>query len=174
MQGNVTSSFFLSLLNFDYLHPKIIHRPRSCVLDSHILFPLRWIGFDIWVLGGTETFGLWQFDRMMLEGVSAHPYPALNFSSACKCFLFVVHARCMPVCLLSCFSRVRLFATPWTVAHQTPLSMGFPRQVYWVAFGCRLLTTGLLGKSRHLTFWSKRPSSEMKSNRRDCIVLWRN
>ena len=28
-------------------------------------------------------------------------------------------------------SHVRLFATPWTVAHQTPLSMGFPRQEYW-------------------------------------------
>ena len=23
------------------------------------------------------------------------------------------------------------FATPWTVAHRTPLSMGFPRQEYW-------------------------------------------
>ena len=23
------------------------------------------------------------------------------------------------------------FATPWTVAHQAPLSMGFPSQVYW-------------------------------------------
>ena len=28
-------------------------------------------------------------------------------------------------------SRVRLFATPWTVAYQTPLSMGFSRQEYW-------------------------------------------
>ena len=28
-------------------------------------------------------------------------------------------------------SRVRLFATLWTVAHQTPLSMGFSRQEYW-------------------------------------------
>ena len=27
-------------------------------------------------------------------------------------------------------SHVRLFATPWTVAHQDPLSMGFPRQGY--------------------------------------------
>ena len=32
--------------------------------------------------------------------------------------------------MLSCFSRVRLFATPWTVAHQAPLSMGFFRQEY--------------------------------------------
>ena len=28
-------------------------------------------------------------------------------------------------------SRVRLSATPWTVAHQAPLSMGFSRQEYW-------------------------------------------
>ena len=30
--------------------------------------------------------------------------------------------------LLSCLSRVRLCATPWTAAHQAPLSMGFFRQ----------------------------------------------
>ena len=28
-------------------------------------------------------------------------------------------------------SRIRLFATPWTVARQSPLSLGFPRQGYW-------------------------------------------
>ena len=28
-------------------------------------------------------------------------------------------------------SRVRLFETPWTAAHQAPLSMGFSRQEYW-------------------------------------------
>ena len=28
-------------------------------------------------------------------------------------------------------SRVQLFATPRTVAHQAPLSVGFPRQEYW-------------------------------------------
>ena len=28
-------------------------------------------------------------------------------------------------------SRIRLFATPWTVAGQAPLSMGFSRQEYW-------------------------------------------
>ena len=29
------------------------------------------------------------------------------------------------------FSRVQLFATPWTVVHQAPLSMEFSRQDYW-------------------------------------------
>ena len=28
-------------------------------------------------------------------------------------------------------SRVRLFATPWTAAHQAPPSIGFFRQEYW-------------------------------------------
>ena len=28
-------------------------------------------------------------------------------------------------------SRVRLFSTPWTVAHQAPPPMGFSRQEYW-------------------------------------------
>ena len=29
-------------------------------------------------------------------------------------------------------SRVRLFVTPWTVAYQAPLSMGFSMQEYWI------------------------------------------
>ena len=33
--------------------------------------------------------------------------------------------------LLSHFSRVQLFVTPWTVARQAPLSMGFSRQEHW-------------------------------------------
>ena len=33
--------------------------------------------------------------------------------------------------LLSRFSCVWLCATPWTAAHQAPLSLGFSRQQYW-------------------------------------------
>src|SRR5574337_123934 len=33
--------------------------------------------------------------------------------------------------MLSRFSRVRLCVTPWTGAHQAPLSKGFSRQEYW-------------------------------------------
>ena len=31
----------------------------------------------------------------------------------------------------SSFSHFQLFATPWTVAHQAALSVGFSRQEYW-------------------------------------------
>ena len=33
--------------------------------------------------------------------------------------------------MLQLLSRVRLFVTPWTVAHKAPPSMGFSRQEYW-------------------------------------------
>ena len=38
----------------------------------------------------------------------------------------------MCVCAHMCaLTHVQLFVTPWTVANQAPLSMGFPRQEYW-------------------------------------------
>ena len=36
-------------------------------------------------------------------------------------------------CSVQLLRRVRLFATPWTVAYQVPPSMGFSRQEYWSA-----------------------------------------
>ena len=39
----------------------------------------------------------------------------------------------VPLCALS---RVQLSMTPWTVAHQAPLSMGFPRREYWSGLSC--------------------------------------
>ena len=38
--------------------------------------------------------------------------------------------------VFSNFSYIQLFATPWTVAHQAPLSMGFSRQEYWSEYPC--------------------------------------
>ena len=38
------------------------------------------------------------------------------------------------MCACSVASRVQLFATLWTIAHQAPLSMGFSRQEYWSGF----------------------------------------
>ena len=49
-----------------------------------------------------------------------------------KTFLF-----CIGVCmLLSHFSRVRLFATLWTVALHVLLSLGFFRQEHWSGLPC--------------------------------------
>ena len=44
-------------------------------------------------------------------------------------FMWLQSVRCVRASCL--FSRVRLFAAPWTAAHQAPPSMGFSRQEYW-------------------------------------------
>ena len=61
-------------------------------------------------------------------------YTTMKFIGRIECLYqriclpqFLVHV-CMYAKLLS---RVRLFATAWTVVHQAPLSMGFSRQQYW-------------------------------------------
>ena len=43
---------------------------------------------------------------------------------------------CYTAYTLSCFSRVWLFVTLWTVAWQAPLFMEFSRQEYWSGFLC--------------------------------------
>ena len=49
---------------------------------------------------------------------------------------------CHLACMLSRFSRVQLFVTPWTVAHEAPLPMGFSRQEYWGS-GLHVLLQGI-------------------------------
>ena len=46
--------------------------------------------------------------------------------------LFNLHAEWKKVKVkVKLLSHARLFATPWTVAHQAPLSIGFSRQEFW-------------------------------------------
>ena len=54
---------------------------------------------------------------------------SINFYIMCQyiCSVYVIiFLKGAPV-----LNRVQLSATPWTVAHQDPLSMGFPRPEYW-------------------------------------------
>ena len=54
-----------------------------------------------------------------------HWYLFCSLHSAVN-FIYLVCA-----CMLSHFSHVQLFETLWPIAHQTLLSVGFPRQYYW-------------------------------------------
>ena len=38
------------------------------------------------------------------------------------------------VVVVELLNHVKVFVTPWTAAHQAPLSMRFPRQEYWSVF----------------------------------------
>ena len=57
-------------------------------------------------------------------GTGPRRHTSINRSDTWALWRWVCHARmCAPPC-----SRVWLFETPWTVAHQDPLSMEFSRQ----------------------------------------------
>ena len=55
----------------------------------------------------------------------------MNYNQAIKYETFPFSTTWMCLLLLSCFSRVRLCATPETASHQDPPSLGFSRQEHW-------------------------------------------
>ena len=96
-----------------------------------------------------QTFGLWP-SRLL----SPWDSPGKNIRGDCHallqrifltqdlnpCLLCLLHwlvgslpAEPLCVCVLS---RVQLFETLWTIAHQAPLSMGLSRQEYWNGLPC--------------------------------------
>ena len=54
-----------------------------------------------------------------------------------------IELRYSEVSEVKSLSRVWLFATPWTAAHQAPPSMGFSRQEYWSGVPSPSLATQL-------------------------------
>ena len=97
------------------------------------------------------------------------------------CSLHFSLCVCVHMCMES-LSLVQLFVTPWTVARQAPLSMGFSRQEHWnglpfpppgdlpdpgiksvypvaSALACRFFTTELPGKLTAIFFSGEKKSS---------------
>ena len=72
----------------------------------------------------------------------------------------VFYLFCGLMYMLSYCNRVQLFATPWTIAHQAPLSMGFSRQEYWSE--CQALLQGIFptqGSNWHLLHLQRKGDS---------------
>ena len=54
-----------------------------------------------------------------------------NFLSLCIFILRYCFSKYYQCVCAQVLSRVQLFETPWTIAHQAPVSMEFSRQKYW-------------------------------------------
>jgi len=87
---------------------------------------------DWWVSGVGLGWKKW------MKEVKGYKLPVrvwINSADVMYSLLIIVNNAC--VCakslllLLSHFSHVWLCATPWTAAHQAPLSLGFSRQEHW-------------------------------------------
>ena len=74
-------------------------------------------------------------------------------------------------------SRIQLFSTPWTVARQAPLSMGFPTQKYWSELPFPspggLLYTGIESASPALAggIFTAEPPGKPSSKTQNCGLI---
>ena len=87
-----------------------------------------------WITSADETANseaVWEYSLYVASCLPCLTFP---FKYGIQTSIFVTGFP--PVCVLSRFSCLRLFATSWTVAHQTPLSMGFSRQKSWNGLPC--------------------------------------
>ena len=93
-----------------------------CSLPGHPL-PIKFLALLAHVSPQTIHFRV--LDKSPVLGPTRGP-PSCNNTIISVCACVCLWCVCTP--LLSC---VRLFATPWTVACQAPLSVGLSRQKYW-------------------------------------------
>ena len=88
-----------------------------CTLWFSLLVELSIRGFLILLLNNSEPLNDFHLDSFPL--------------SVCLGILTFVRLSEVKWSEMKSLSPVRLFVSPWTVAHQAPLSMGFSRQEYW-------------------------------------------
>ena len=78
----------------------------------------------------------WVRARMSTPAPSfAHSYCSIASLLSLQCVCHILWL-CMiisdyPSCCCCLVTKSCLFVTPWTLAHQAPLSMGFPREEHW-------------------------------------------
>ena len=126
------ASFSVSLCCWSY-HRSLFRRSRASGLIKHL--------FSLWVKFFQRFHECcpqycWSVDLGLCDTYSdSHVAPLYPEPWQCEQagHSHPVHER--SACMLSHFSHVWLFAAPWTVVHQAPLSMGFSqaRILEWVA-----------------------------------------
>ena len=65
------------------------------------------------------------------DGLKKHLSFTVSMPKLCNLILMIRKQTTQKGVKVKLLSRLRLPVTPWTVACQAPLSMGFPRQEYW-------------------------------------------
>ena len=114
------------------MHAKLLHsRPTLC---NAVDCSLPWDSLSM----GFPRQEYWS--ELPFPSPSDLPNPFIQSGTPALAGGFLSHGAVttMCACMLSRFSRVWLCATPWTVALQAPLSMGFSWQAYWSGLLCLL------------------------------------
>ena len=89
-------------------------------------------------LTGPES-ALEHWGEILSSSAHSAALPHLPHQTACSdssSFAITEYYKQVPCLYAKSLSRIPLFETPWTVALQTSLSMGFSRQEYWSRLLC--------------------------------------
>ena len=89
-----------------------------------------------------DDTGTWATTSLCNRLVPSHPV-CTHFQMYCCCYC----------CLVTESVVSDSFATPWTIACQVPLSMGFPRQEFWSGLPFYLGIFPTQGSNPHLLHW---------------------
>jgi len=110
---------------------KLLRKSQSGKITYHVIS-------TVWHSGTCKTMETVRRRLMVawgLEGRRMNKKSTEDFSGSET----ILHDTIMvDACVLSCFSHVWLFVTPWTVACQAPPSMGFSKQEHWSGLPCLL------------------------------------
>ena len=90
-------------------------------------YPAHCQGLDLDICLFWWLFALEPVIFLLVRTIPSRNFPKVASSKHCfpERFIHIVWVK------VKSLSRVRLFATPWTVAYQAPPSMGFSRQECW-------------------------------------------
>ena len=108
----------VKLINYsEFLFP-YIKRGNNCIQLHRTVLEMKYVTHTHTHIH-SQTYALTD----MLKHTSIHKSTIIQNTYEGQTLLLLL--------LLSCFSRVRLCVTPYTAAHQAPLSLGFSRQEHW-------------------------------------------
>ena len=93
----------------------------------HFFFFISWLFPLCSQVWESQSCTIHSFIKILPEH-SLYAWP-LEWPSTTPCSLLILH-----VSKYQSLSHAWLFVTPWTAAHQSPLSMRFSRQRYWSRF----------------------------------------
>ena len=98
---------------------------------SSFVTDLQWVLLEFLFLFTEEMHTLISWFGILIEYQQYNQAAVIRCQKICCTGCQIHEMFCAgrgDVCVLS---RVQLFVSPWTVARQAPLSMGFSRQEYW-------------------------------------------
>ena len=107
------------------------------ILDAQ-KFPAKWTMncMHVWKNEWMKMSPNKPLSSVMKDRSSAGPMHSYWTHASCQSPWFSPWLAIKHLLMWKSLSHVQLFATPWTVAREAPLSMGFFRQEYWSGLPC--------------------------------------